>query len=79
MTTITPEDCTQYAAGSLQVVNLGSTGWAVMSGGQQLMLLETQADANVAMAEAQNYSAQCFIGRQNTRPSPLLFTVQYWK
>ncbi len=78
-TTVTPEDCTPYAAASLQVSNLGSTGWAVMSGAQQLLLLDTQADANIALAEARKYSAQCFIGRQNTRPNPLEFIVQYWK
>ncbi|MFI5179304.1 MAG: hypothetical protein ACHQO8_12095 [Vicinamibacterales bacterium] len=78
-TTVSPEDCTPYAAASLQVTSLSPTAWAVMSGAQQLLLLETQADATVALAEAQKYTSQCFIGRQNTRPNPLDYILQYWK
>jgi hypothetical protein len=79
VTSISPEDCTPFSPAALQVTNLGATGWAVTDGAQQLALLETQADAVVAMAEAKRYTAQCFIGRQNPRPSPLSYTLQYWK
>ncbi len=75
-TSISPEDCTPYSPAALQITSLGTNGWAVTDGAQQLLLLETQADATVATTEAKKYSAQCFIGRQNTRPNPLSFIQQ---
>lgn len=78
-TTIAPEDCVAYSAGALQVVSQGPNGFAVMSGATRLAMLDTQLEANLAMAVASRYSSECYIGRGNTRPNPYEFIMEYWK
>jgi hypothetical protein len=78
-TTIAPEDCVRYSASALQVVNQGSLGWAVMSGGTQLALVDTQFEAGLVSAVASQYSNECYIGRGNTRQNPYRYINEYWK
>jgi Big-like domain-containing protein len=78
-TTIAPEDCVAYSAGAVQVVNQGANGWAVMSGGTQLFLINDAFEATLASAVAAQASNECFIGRGNTRPNPYGFITEYWK
>jgi hypothetical protein len=79
MTTINNEDCEPYDRSSVQVVSRGSTGWAVVASGRDLLLLDTAADATTMAEMIRTYSNQCYIGRGNTRPNPNDFIVPYWK
>jgi len=79
VTTVTPEDCTAYSPGSLQVVDLGAQGWAVMDGSTRIALLDDEPDAELTLKLAQQYSSHCFIGRGNTQPSPDAFILEYWQ
>ena len=76
-TSISPEDCQSYNPGTLQVVAQGSDGWSLTDGTNQLLLLDTQSDANTMLGVAQQASMHCFIGRGNMRPDPLGFIAQY--
>jgi len=78
-TTISPEDCVRYSPGNLRIVDLGALGWAVMDGSTQIRLLDNQVDAAAMLAVAQEYSSHCFIGRNNTQPTPSYYIVEYWK
>jgi hypothetical protein len=78
-TTIAPEDCVAYSASAVQVVSQGATGWAVMSGGTQLALLDTQFEASLVAGVAAQSSNECFIGRGNTRKNPYSYINEYWK
>jgi hypothetical protein len=78
-TTIQPEDCDSYSPSTLQIVNTGATGWSLMASGRQLLLLDVAADATTMSSIAAQYSNQCFIGRQNTRPTPADYIFRYWK
>ncbi len=78
-TTIAPEDCVSYSAAALQVANQGAAGWALMSGGTELALLENAFEAALASNVASQATNECFIGRGNTRPNPHDFVTEYWK
>src|SRR6266536_4119812 len=41
-------------------------------------VLDNQADAQAALAMTQRHTAQCFIGRDNTRPNRADYIVEYW-
>jgi hypothetical protein len=78
-TMIQPEDCQAYSVASLHVGSNGPAGWTLMAGVVPLAMLDNPIDAASALAVAQQYSAECFIGRGNTQPNPLDFIAQYWK
>jgi hypothetical protein len=78
-TTIAPEDCVGYSAASLQVVNQGASGWAVVSGGTQLAVLANAFEAALVSNVAAQASNECYIGRGNTRSNPSAFITEYWK
>jgi len=78
-TSLGAEDCDGYSPSNLQMLDLGGLGWAVMDGARQLLLLDNQSDANAALVLARQYTARCFIGRGNNRPTPLNYIVDYWK
>jgi hypothetical protein len=76
---IAPQDCIPYNAAGLTTVNEGTSGWAVTSGGTQLALLDTSLEATVALDVAQQFSSECFIGRQNTRLNYYAYITEYWQ
>jgi hypothetical protein len=78
-TTIATEDCVSYSAATLQVVSQGAAGWALMSAGTQLALLDNAFEAALASNVAAQASNECYIGRGNTRPNPHGFITEYWK
>ncbi len=78
-TTIDPEDCTAYQPANLQIVSLGSLGWAVVDGATQIALVDDEPDATLALKAAQQYTLHCFIGRGNTQPNASSYVVEYWR
>ncbi len=71
------QDCIPYAAANLKVIE-GTNGWMLTDGINILHTLASQSDANQAKALAQQYTAQCFIGRNNQRPNRLDYILEFW-
>jgi hypothetical protein len=42
-------------------------------------ILDNSSDAQAALQLAQQYSQQCFIGRDNSRSNRSEYIVEYWK
>lgn len=76
---IVPEDCLPYNPTNLQVVNERAIGWLVTDGGSRMLKLANEADARDALALAKRYTAQCFIGRGNTRSNRKDYIIGYWE
>jgi hypothetical protein len=76
--TITPEDCQGFNPAGLHVAS-GASGWILTDGTTQVQLLDSEDDANLALSVARSSSAQCVIGRTNTRPNPLDYIATYWQ
>jgi len=73
------EDCLSYDPGKLQIVDMkGGQGWILTDGTSQMLKLDNKANATDALALAKRYTAQCFIGRNNTQPNPIDYIMQYW-
>src|SRR6266536_2279842 len=75
---IQPQDCLPYAPASLRIVDEGASGWLLTDGFSRMNVLNNQADAQAALAMTQRHTAQCFIGRDNTRPNRADYIVEYW-
>jgi hypothetical protein len=78
-TTIAKEDCIAYRTASLRIVDQGATGWLLTDGLSRMNVLDNQQDAANALTLARQFSRQCFIGRNNTRPDRTAYIVQYWQ
>jgi hypothetical protein len=76
--TFAAEDCQAFNSATLRI---GATvdGWTLSDASGQIALLDSQADVDLLLSVAKQYSARCFIGRGNQRPDPLNFVFQYWK
>lgn len=75
---IKPKDCVQYDPARLQIVNEGASGWLLTDGVSRMHLLDSNVDAQAALAVAGQHTADCFIGRANTRPNRSDYIVEYW-
>jgi hypothetical protein len=73
------EDCISYDPGSLSIVDEGPNGWLLTDGITRMHMLDSEADAEAALAIAKRHSAHCFIGRNNTRPNRLFYIMEYWQ
>ncbi len=71
-------DCIPYDATKLSISDAGAEGWRLVQGTMWMALLDTKADAEQALAVARRHTAQCFIGRGNSRPDRKRYIVQYW-
>lgn len=71
-------DCLTYDPRDLRIVNEGSRGWLLTDGVSRMHMLDNRRDAERALALARRHTAQCFIGRDNTRPNRKDFIVEYW-
>jgi hypothetical protein len=69
-------DCLTYNTAGLRIENLGATGWRLTDGVQAMEILDTQQDAEQALALARQGNKQCFIGRDNTRPNRRDYIVE---
>jgi hypothetical protein len=67
-----------YNSAALFIVDEGASGWLLTDGGSRMLVLDTQADANDALALAQRHTAHCFIGRGNSRPNRRDYVHEYW-
>jgi hypothetical protein len=75
---IAAEDCLPYDPRRLRIVDEGANGWLLTDGPMRMQMLDNQADAERALALAQRHTAQCFIGRDNTRPERKRYITEYW-
>ncbi len=73
------EDCLPYNRTALRLVDEGPAGWLLTDGGSRMLTLDNRADAERALALARAASAQCFIGRNNTRANRRSYIVGYWR
>lgn len=73
------QDCLPYEPANLRIVDEGGSGWLLTDGFARMFTLDTQADAQAALALAQQYTNRCFIGRNNQRPSRSDYIAVYWE
>ncbi|MDQ0373760.1 hypothetical protein [Cellulomonas humilata] len=67
---VEPEDCLGYDHGGLTVV-AETGGWLLTDGPSRMLVLDSEEDGNNALAVAQHFTTQCFIGRPNAE-------MEYW-
>ncbi|MCA1992616.1 MAG: PT domain-containing protein, partial [Coleofasciculus sp. S288] len=78
-TTIVQEDCIPYNSANLQIVDEGTSGWLLTDGRSRMLILDNEADAKDALVLAKRHTAQCFLGRNNSRPDRKSYIVEYWQ
>jgi len=71
-------DCILYNTAGLQIVQ-EPDDWLLTDGHEAMYTLDNPVDAANALALAQRYSVNCFIGRENTRANRLAYIVDYWQ
>ena len=78
---ITVQDCISYNPSALTIVNQGADGFLITDGSSAMLILDTVADADTAVALLHNYNQQCFIGRSNsyTGSERYRHIVDYWQ
>ncbi len=76
---IVPEVCFRYNPGNLRITDEGDRGWLLTDVFSLMLTLDNEADARDALALSRRHTANCFIGRGNTRPFPRKYIVQYWE
>jgi hypothetical protein len=76
---VAAEDCIGYNPRTLSIRNEGANGWLLTDGASRMQMLDSQADANRALALARRHTQHCFIGRNNSRPNRQQYISQYWK
>lgn len=74
-----PEDCIPYDPAALTIQDASPDGYVLSSGASNMLLLDTQPDAQIAQQVAQDHTEQCFIGRGNSRSNRQRYIVEYWK
>ncbi len=67
-------ECILYDSNNLQIVNLGTSGWKLIDGSEQVALLDNESDANQALELGKRYTKTCFIGNRETT-----YRTQYWE
>lgn len=68
-------ECIQYDPESLQITDLGASGWVLTDSSEKLTLqLDNEADAQQALELAKQFTQMCFIGNQGS-----WFVMQYWE
>lgn len=77
-TGVANSDCLPYNPSNLKIVNNGAIGWLLTDGASSMLLLDNEQDAKAALAMAQRYTSQCFIGRDNKRPNRKDYIIGYW-
>ncbi|MBD2528352.1 caspase family protein [Nostoc flagelliforme FACHB-838] len=78
-TTIQQPDCLSYNPANLKIVNEGDSGWLLTDGRSRMAILDNEADAKDTLVLGQQNTAQCFIGRNNTRSNRRSYIVNYWQ
>jgi len=65
--------CIVYNPNNLQIANLGTSGWELTDGSEQVLLLDNEKDANQALELAKRYTKTCYIGNRDGNDR-----MQYW-
>jgi hypothetical protein len=77
-----PEDCSSYTPSTLSIGQTPSS-WLLLapSGGflEIFNSFDTESDARDGLAVAMRATADCFIGRNNTRANRKAYIIDYWK
>jgi len=76
-----PEDCISYNPSTLTTA-FSSGVYTVSSGSVAVIRVHGQQGDNTgqkALALAQHYKRHCFIGRNNPRPDPGPYSMDYWR
>lgn len=73
------EDCISYDPATLKLVDLGAAGWQLSDGRSSMLTLDSKLDAQKALNTAAGFTAQCFLGRNNSRDDRSRYVFQYWK
>lgn len=71
-------DCIPYDPATLSIEDLGADGWRLNSSTSAMLLTDTQADAEKALALARLHTQQCFIGRANQRSDRSRYITTFW-
>ncbi len=77
--TVEAPDCIPYHPTKLSITDEGANGWLLSEGPSRMLMLDTKADAELALAAVKTWSAQCFVGRDNKRADRMQYIMQYWQ
>jgi subtilisin family serine protease len=73
------EDCIAYDPRNLRVVAVVNKGYKIVDGDHVLFMLSDRDDAHQLLNIAKQYTATCFIGRDNRRPDRERYIAHYFK
>jgi hypothetical protein len=78
---IPAQDCISYNPATLTIVNSGAIGFTTTDGSSAMLLMDSVADADIAITLLHNYNQQCFIGRDNsyTGSERYRHIIDYWQ
>ena len=72
--------CTPFDPTTLKLVEVRGRNWQLSRGdGAILKVFASREDADAALAVAKGFSQLCYIGKNNGRPCPQSYTMEYWK
>jgi hypothetical protein len=77
-----PEDCSSYAPSTLTIGQTPSSWLLLVPGAGFFEILnsfDTESDARDGLAVAMRATADCFIGRDNSRANRKAYIIDYWK
>ena len=71
--------CTPFDPTALQLIEVREV-WQLRRGdGAILKGFASREDADAGLAVAKGYSQLCYIGKNNGRPSPERYIMEYWR
>lgn len=72
--------CTPFDPSTLKVVEVRGRYWQLSRGdGAILRGFASREDAEAGLAVAKGFSQVCYIGKNNGRPNPERYMMEYWK
>ena len=71
--------CTPFDPAALQLIEAGDVWQLRRADGAILKGFVSREDADAALAVAKRYSQLCYIGKNNGRPNPERYMMEYWK
>ena len=71
--------CTPFDPAVLRISEVRDY-WQLSRGdGAILKVFASRGDAEAGLAVAKRYSQLCYIGKNNGRPDPMKYTMEYWR
>jgi hypothetical protein len=71
-------DCIGYDPSTLDLEDLGATGWRLNSSTSAMLITDDLEDAQQALALAKLHTQRCFVGRGNARPDRSRYIATFW-